>query len=157
VRGDLGMNLSETTPDEGLVLLRNCNSRCLGKCNFPAAAFRTEVSIGWTKLGVLSVKVVHVRLNALAARAICHSLVEISALLADPDRRNSAGKAILAITEVPVFFGLFRHVSSLQVLEELTRPGHAARWMRRLKSSGVRVSLSFGGMALSSYLRRENQ
>jgi hypothetical protein len=97
-----------------------------GKRSLPAQ-FRTEVLIGWTTLRGFSVKVVLVKLNALAARAICHSLVEISALLADPDRWNSARKAILAITDVPVFFSLFRHVSSTQVLEQLTRPGNALR------------------------------
>jgi hypothetical protein len=55
-----------------------------------------------------------VKLNALAANAIGHSLMEISAMLANPDRRNSAGKAMLAMTKVPAFFGLFAHVSPLQ-------------------------------------------
>jgi hypothetical protein len=72
---------------------------------------RTEISIGWTKLRGFSVAVVLVKLDALAARAISHSLVEISALLADPDRWNNARKAMLAITDVPAFFSLFRHVS----------------------------------------------
>jgi hypothetical protein len=53
-----------------------------------------------------------VKLNALAAGAISHSLMEISAMLANPDRRNSAGKALLAITNVPAFFGLFRSCSA---------------------------------------------
>src|ERR1700737_3071689 len=48
-----------------------------------------------------------VKVNALAAGAISHSLMEISAVLADPDRWNSAGKAMLAITNVRAFFGLF--------------------------------------------------
>jgi hypothetical protein len=119
------MNLSGTTPDEEPVLHRNRNGHCLGKVQFPCrsiSAFRTEILIGWTKLQGFSVKVVLVKVNALAARAICHSLVEISALLADPNRWNSEGKAILAITDVPVFFSLFRHVSSPQVLEQLTPP-----------------------------------
>jgi hypothetical protein len=64
------------------------------------------------KLRGFSVALGLVKLNALAAGAIGHSLMEISAMLANPDRRNSAGKAMLAITNVPAFFGLFAHVSA---------------------------------------------
>ena len=51
-----------------------------------------------------------IELNALAARAISHSLMEISAMLAEPDRSNSTGKTMFAITNVPAFFDLFPHV-----------------------------------------------
>jgi hypothetical protein len=50
-----------------------------------------------------------IKLDALATRAIGHPLVEISAMLADPHRSNSAGQTMLAITNVSAFFVLFPH------------------------------------------------
>jgi len=69
----------------------------------------------------LSVAVSLVKLNALAAGAIRHRLVESPAEGAIPNGQNGKGKSVFAITKVSVFFGLFRHVSSLQVPEHLTR------------------------------------
>jgi hypothetical protein len=51
-------------------------------------------------------------INALAARAISHSLVEISAMMAAPNGQNGKGKFVFAITKMSAFIGLFRHFSS---------------------------------------------
>ena len=52
-------------------------------------------------------------INALAARAISHSLVEISAMMAAPNGQNGKGKFVFAITKMSAFIGLFRHFSSI--------------------------------------------
>jgi hypothetical protein len=76
-------------------------------------AFRSTSNgfqIGWRKLRWFSVAIGIVKLNAFAAGAISNSFMEISAMLADPDRWNSARKAMLAIADIPAFFSLFPHV-----------------------------------------------
>jgi hypothetical protein len=52
-----------------------------------------------------------VKLDALAAGAIRHRLVEFSAKGAVPNGQDGKRKSVFAIIKVSAFFGLFRHVS----------------------------------------------
>jgi hypothetical protein len=50
--------------------------------------------------------------DALVAGAIGHPLMDISAMMADPDRQNSERQTMLAIAKVGVFFGFSGQFSS---------------------------------------------
>jgi hypothetical protein len=52
-----------------------------------------------------------VKMDALAAGAIRHRLVEFSAKGAVPNGQDGKRKSVFAIIKVSAFFGLFRHVS----------------------------------------------
>ena len=53
-----------------------------------------------------------IELNALAAGAVRHPLMEIPARMTNPNRLNREWETVLTIAEVSAFFGLFRHTSS---------------------------------------------